>query len=56
VAETLAAGRIQGTKGRLLVLDRDGSTYAVDTRDLVGYEVREGRATRDLQSSLGALG
>ena len=56
VAETLATGTIRGTKGRLLVLDRGGSSYAVDLRDLVGYEIREGSSSRRLQSSLGAFG
>ncbi|WP_129116971.1 DUF2797 domain-containing protein [Halegenticoccus tardaugens] len=56
VAETIAAGTVRGTKGRLLVLDRAGSTYAVDLRDLVGYEVEPGSDARDLQSSLGAFG
>lgn len=56
VRETLAAGRVRGTKGRVLVLERDGGAYAVDMRDLVGYELREGSTTRDLQSSLGAFG
>jgi len=56
VAETLATGRVRGTKGRLLVLDRGGSTYAVDLRDLVGYEVETGGTNRRLQSSLGAFG
>jgi hypothetical protein len=56
VAETLATGRVRGTKGRLLVLDHGGSTYAADMRDLVGYEVIEGDTDRRLQSSLGAFG
>jgi hypothetical protein len=56
VAEALATGRVRGTKGRLLVLDHGGSTYAVDMRDLVGYEVIEGETDRRLQSSLGAFG
>jgi hypothetical protein len=56
VAETIATGRVRGTKGRLLVLDHAGSTYAVDLRDLVGYEVIEGGTDRRLQSSLGAFG
>ena len=55
VAETVAAGTVRGTKGRLVLLDRDGSTYAVDMRELVGYEVREGRSSRELQSSLGSF-
>nr|WP_251344360.1 DUF2797 domain-containing protein [Haloplanus sp. GDY1] len=56
VAETVATGRVRGTKGRLLVLDHAGSTYAVDLRDLVGYEVTPDGTDRRLQSSLGAFG
>lgn len=55
VPETMAAGTVVGTKGRLLVLDRDGSNYAVDVRDLVGHELAEGTGERDLQSSLSAF-
>ncbi len=55
VAETLATGTVRGTQGRVLVLDHNGSTYAVDMRDLVGHELREGRPDRDLQSSLAAF-
>ena len=54
VTETIAAGTVRGVKGRLAVLDRAGSTYAVDLRDLVGYEITSGAASRDLQASLGA--
>ncbi|MEF8838051.1 MAG: DUF2797 domain-containing protein [Haloarculaceae archaeon] len=52
--ETLASGRVRGTKGRVLVLENAGSTYAVDLRDLVGYEVEPGGGDRNLQASLGA--
>lgn len=55
VPETLASGTIRGTKGRVLVLDGPGGTYAVDMRDLVGHELQTGRTDRDLQSSLGAF-
>lgn len=55
VAETVATGTVRGTQGRVLVLDRNGSTYAVDMRDLVGYDVTEGGTDRALQSSLGAF-
>jgi hypothetical protein len=55
VDETMATGTVRGTKGRLLILDRGGSTYAVDLRELVGYEVTEGRQQRELQSSLGSF-
>ncbi|OSP11035.1 hypothetical protein B9H04_01270 [Halorubrum ezzemoulense DSM 17463] len=56
VAETMAAGTVRGWKGRVIVLDRGGSTYAVDARDLVGYELTDAVPERELQSSLGAFG
>ncbi|MFB6151325.1 MAG: DUF2797 domain-containing protein [Haloarculaceae archaeon] len=56
VVETLASGTVRGVKGRVLVLDNAGGTYAVDMRDLVGYDLSDGDADRDLQSSLGAFG
>lgn len=39
VTETMARGTIVGTKGRILVLDRDGTSYAVDLRNLVGHDI-----------------
>lgn len=56
VAETLATGTVVGTKGRVLVLERGGDRYAVDMRDLVGYELHRGTSSRKLQSSLGSFG
>ena len=56
VAETMAAGTVRGWSGRVMLLDRGGSTYAVDARDLVGYELLEEAPERELQSSLGAFG
>jgi hypothetical protein len=56
VTETLATGTVRGTKGRLLVLESGGTAYAVDMRDLVGYEVDSVPSARNLQSSLGAFG
>ncbi|WP_433624416.1 DUF2797 domain-containing protein [Halomicrococcus sp. NG-SE-24] len=55
VAETLASGTVVGTQGRILVLERAGTTYAVDMRDLVGYELRVGATDRSLQASLGTF-
>jgi hypothetical protein len=55
VSETMATGTVRGVKGRILLLDRGGSTYAVDLRELVGYEVVEGATDREMQSSLGAF-
>ncbi|WP_049925176.1 DUF2797 domain-containing protein [Halopiger goleimassiliensis] len=56
VPETIASGTVRGVKGRLLVLENGGTTYAVDMRDLVGYELETGGASRNLQSSLGSFG
>ncbi|ELZ08988.1 DUF2797 domain-containing protein [Natrialba aegyptia] len=56
VQETMARGTVVGVKGRLLVLENGGTTYAVDMRDLVGYEFTEGESERNLQSSLGSFG
>jgi len=56
VADTLATGTVRGVKGRVLVLDTAGSTYAVDMRELVGHVVTPEPSSRDLQSSLGAFG
>jgi hypothetical protein len=55
VAETIASGTVRGTQGRVLVLERAGSTYAVDLRDLVGREVSDGDTDRALQSSFAAF-
>ncbi|ELY69926.1 DUF2797 domain-containing protein [Natrinema versiforme] len=56
VRETIASGTVVGVKGRLLVLENGATTYAVDMRDLVGYDLEAGRTDRDLQSSLGSFG
>ncbi|MXR52875.1 DUF2797 domain-containing protein [Halovenus sp. WSH3] len=55
MGETIASGTVRGTKGRLLVLDREGSVYAVDLRDLVGHELSAGETDRALQSSFSAF-
>lgn len=55
VPETLLSGTVRGVKGRVLVLDRADTTYAVDARDLLGYELEPGE-TRETQASLGAFG
>jgi hypothetical protein len=56
VPETLLAGTVLGVKGRVLVVERAGTTYAVDIRDLVGHELEEEHEDLELQSSLGAFG
>lgn len=55
LAETLLSGTVVGAQGRVLVVENGASTYAVDLRDLIGYELSEDRADRELQSSLGAF-
>jgi len=55
VAETLATGTVLGTKGRVLVLGRAGSRFAVDMRTLVGYELEAGASSRELQADLGSF-
>ena len=53
VEETTAYGVVRGTKGRLLVLTAADTTYGVDLRALVGYELTA-EATGSRQSSLDA--
>ena len=55
VAETVLTGTVRGTQGRVLVLERGGTVYVVDLRDLVGHELTDGSTDRALQSSLGAF-
>ncbi|AGB15495.1 Protein of unknown function (DUF2797) [Halovivax ruber XH-70] len=55
VTELVGTGTVVGLKGRLLVLERRGTTYAVDLRELVGHELDADDATADRQSSLGAF-
>jgi len=43
VRETIASGTVVGVKGRLVALANGGTTYAVDMRDLVGYDLAEAR-------------
>lgn len=54
--ETIATGAVIGTQGRVLILENGGTTYAVDLRDLVGFELVDEGSDRELQSSLGAFG
>lgn len=55
IADTFAAGTVIGTKGRVLVLERSGSRFAVDMRSLIGHELEHGTSGRELQSDLGAF-
>ena len=53
VPETILSGTVLGVKGRILVLEHGQTAYAVDLRDLVGYDL-ETEGPAQLQSSLGA--
>lgn len=55
VPETMLTGTVRGTKGRVMVLDRGGTPYAVDVQNLVGYELTEGGDDGDRQASLGTF-
>lgn len=55
VPETTAAGTVRGVQGRLLLLEEHGTVYAVDMRDLLGYELTEGGADGGRQASFGAF-
>ncbi len=55
IMETMLTGTVRGTKGRVLVIEHAGGTFAVDMRDLVGYELKEGKTENEVQSSLGAF-
>ena len=55
IRETMATGTVVGVQGRLLVLERGGTTYVVDMRDLVGYDLDESDGEARLQSSLGSF-
>ena len=52
IRETVATGSVRGSRGRLLLLDRGGTPYAVDLKDLVGYDVVRGGDDPDRQASL----
>jgi hypothetical protein len=53
IPATIATGTVHGVQGRLMVLERGGTPYAVDVRDLVGHELTAGASERARQASLG---
>lgn len=55
IPATIGTGRVRGTRGRILVLERGETTYAVDLKGLIGYEVTDGGSDPDRQASLGAF-
>ncbi|MDZ7851000.1 MAG: DUF2797 domain-containing protein [Halodesulfurarchaeum sp.] len=55
IPTTMATGRIHGSSGRILVLEEGETTYAIDLRALIGYEISDGGSDPDRQTSLGAF-
>jgi len=55
VPATVATGTVVGVQGRVCCLERAGTTYAVDLRDLVGHEVTAEADGDALQSSFDAF-
>ena len=55
IPTTVLTGHIRGSRGRLLVLERGGTAYVVDLKDLVGYEITDGESEPDRQASLGGF-
>jgi hypothetical protein len=55
IRATMATGTVRGTRGRLLLLERGETPYAVDLKDLVGYELLRGGGDPDRQASLGSF-
>jgi len=56
IPDTRADGRVRGTKGRVLLLAVGDTTYGVDLRALVGYEVQSDvERAADRQASLGTF-
>jgi hypothetical protein len=52
IPTTMLNGRVRGSRGRILVLERGGTTYAVDLKGLVGFEIVDGGPEPDRQASL----
>ncbi|QSG03052.1 DUF2797 domain-containing protein [Natranaeroarchaeum sulfidigenes] len=55
VRETVASGTVLGVKGRIAVVENGNTPYAVDLRELVGYELHRAKSDRRLQSSFAAF-
>tara|TARA_A100001037_G_scaffold306560_1_gene352683 strand:- start:8095 stop:8898 length:804 start_codon:yes stop_codon:yes gene_type:complete len=57
IPTVMLSGEIVGVEGRFLVLKVSNDNYAVDLRDLIGYEIEQdkGSGEMSLQASLGML-
>jgi len=54
IPAVILSGKIIGIEGRFLILEVSKDNYAVDLRDLIGYEIEEGKENKEiiLQTSL----
>ena len=52
IPAVILSGEIIGIEGRFLILKISNDNYAVDLRDLIGYEIEEGNQEISLQTSL----
>jgi hypothetical protein len=55
IPATVATGTVLGVQGRVLVLERGDTVYAVDLRSLVGHDLTDGQETGTRQANLGAF-
>lgn len=55
VPETTVTGQVRGVKGRVLLLDANQTTYAVDLRNLIGQEITQDGTVGPRQSSLSSF-
>jgi hypothetical protein len=50
-----ASGTVLGSRGRVLLLEKGETPYAIDLQSLVGYEVLDGESDSERQTSLGGF-
>lgn len=55
IQTTSASGTVKGSRGRILLLEKGKTPYAVDLQSLVGFDVVEGKPDSERQTSLGGF-
>ncbi|MEF8771970.1 DUF2797 domain-containing protein [Halodesulfurarchaeum sp.] len=55
IQTTSASGTVLGSRGRVLLLEKGETPYAIDLQSLVGYEILEGESESERQTSLGGF-
>lgn len=55
LSDVLLHGDVQATKGRFILLDVDGTEYAVDMKNLLGWELQQAEPDTVHQSSFGTF-